>query len=445
MNKKTHPGKLLNYPGRRWLPSELHLPDQTIDWLEAGRGAVGKDRSDHKSLGHGLEKALRQAPWAWPKRPVYFFGDPHADADALVNSLVAAGVAKKTGAGTQAFRLTRRGRASLLILGGDFLDKGPSLLRLLDVLQQLRAQSPELILLAGNHDLRLLMGIGILDRPRDRRTEHFFLRMGPKIVPFLKEVSDTFLQHKGALKGVPSHAECRRRLYPSDKWFRDFPGLAQWVMPEATVHKELDRMEKKLQRFEQACQQQGLGMRQVYAAAHRCRQLFLREGGAYHWFYQAMQLAHREGSFLFVHAGVDDRLAGLIERSGLDYINHQFSEQVVNDPFEFYYGPLANALRTKYRNTDMPLTAHGVKRLHRLGISAVVHGHRNRLNGQRLMLRQGLPHFECDTTLDCHSRRHEGLQGPGAAATLIDPQGFVLGISNDYPLAKLFQPHLPQT
>jgi hypothetical protein len=440
MNKLTNPAKILKYAGSRWLPADLHLPSETIDWRQAGADSIGKDRSCHKALDLSLSKALWPGPWLWPERLVCFFGDIHADADAFAHSLVAAGVVEKTGAAVDAFTLTERGRQALLILGGDFLDKGPSLLRLLELLEQLRTQGPELILLAGNHDLRLLMGLGILERPRDRRTEHFFLRMGAKILPLFKEISDTYLQHKGALKGVPSDSQCRRRLYPSDKWFRQFPALAQWVMPAPALAKELERMEKKLRHFERASTQQGLSMRQVYAAAQCCSELFLQEGGRYHWFFQDMRLAHREGSFLFVHAGVDDRLAGLIERSGLDYINHQFSEQVLSDPFEFYYGPLANALRTKYRHTDMPLTGHGVKRLRRLGLTAVVHGHRNRLAGQRLMLRQGLPHFECDTTLDRYSRQHEGLPGPGAGVTLFHPQGYVLGISSDYPYAKVFRP-----
>jgi hypothetical protein len=432
--------KLPPYHGRKWLPAQIHLPQQINNWVDSGRSSFAKDRSDHLSLQNALDKMLEHTRWSWPKRPICFFGDPHADAQAFAASLVAGGVAKKTGHRPEQFKLTKRGKESLLIIGGDCLDKGPSGLQLLDVVKRLRDVSPHMVLLAGNHDLRLLMGIGILGRPRDRRTEHFFLRMGPKIVPMLKEVDSKFLQHKGALKGVPSNAECRRRLYPSRKWFRDFPYLAQWVMPEQTLKRELERMEKKLARFEKVCGQHGLSMRRVFAAAYKCRELFLQEKGKYFWFFHSMQLAYQERSFLFLHAGVDDRLAGLIERNGLSYINHQFSEQVLNDPFEFYYGPLANALRTKYRTTDMPLTAHGVKRLQRLGVSAIVHGHRNRLRGQRCMLRQGLPHFECDTTMDIHSRQNEGLKGHGAAATLIHPKGYLLGISNDYPQAKLFQP-----
>ena len=108
--------------------------------------------------------------------------------------------------------------------------------------------------------------------------------------------------------------------------------------------------------------------------------------------------------------------------------------------FEFYYGPLANATRTKYREIDMPLSHRGVGRMHRLGIHAVVHGHRNRSAGQRIMVRRGMLHFECDVTMDRNLRRREGLDGPGAGVTIFRPEGRVVAISADHPLAKVFEP-----
>jgi hypothetical protein len=79
--------------------------------------------------------------------------------------------------------------------------------------------------------------------------------------------------------------------------------------------------------------------------------------------------------------------------------------------------------------------------LRRAGIHAVVHGHQSREGGQRLALRAGLLHIECDITLDENSRRRAGLPGPGAGATLISPEGRVMGISSDHPRPKLFDPY----
>jgi hypothetical protein len=81
-----------------------------------------------------------------------------------------------------------------------------------------------------------------------------------------------------------------------------------------------------------------------------------------------------------------------------------------------------------------------VTRAHRQGVHAVVHGHRNRTEGQQIMLRKGMIHFESDITMDRNSRRKEGLAGYGVGVTLVRPEGCVIGISTDHPYAKVFQP-----
>ena len=96
----------------------------------------------------------------------------------------------------------------------------------------------------------------------------------------------------------------------------------------------------------------------------------------------------------------------------MKHINRKFRKQMYRDPFDFYYGPMANIIRTKYRPVDRPLTRQGVKLLRKKsGVHAIVHGHRNLLHGQRVMLRKGIVNFECDTTLDRNSRAKEGLEG----------------------------------
>ena len=56
------------------------------------------------------------------------------------------------------------------------------------------------------------------------------------------------------------------------------------------------------------------------------------------------------------------------------------------------------------------------------------------------MLRQGMIHIESDITMDRNTRKKEGLDGYGAGVTIIRPEGQVIGISTDYPHAKVFQP-----
>ena len=74
-------------------------------------------------------------------------------------------------------------------------------------------------------------------------------------------------QGPAALRGVPDSRECRRRLFPPKTWFRDFPELAMWTMPDATITKEVRKLREKIRQFEQDCRRAGLSIRRVYAAA----------------------------------------------------------------------------------------------------------------------------------------------------------------------------------
>ena len=430
---------LPRYKGASWV--EADLPGQGQVWMPGKQLSVKKDAYHSAAYAQEMHKAIGGEPWKWPKRTLYFISDMHADADAFMASLVASGGVEKTGPRDKDFKLTRAGRKARFIIGGDCFDKGPSTLRLLDVFRRLIDCGADIQLLAGNHDVRMMIGIKSVGMEPNPRTDHFFIRMGPKMVPFLTEIRDRYLQGKDALHGIPDSRECRRRLYPPKSWFREFPQLAVWAMPEKTIEREVQKLRKKMKIFEADCEKAELSIRMVYAAARKWQQLFLSSKGEYAWFYKRMKLGCREGSFIFVHAGIDDRAAKLISEKGMKHINRKFRKQMYRDPFDFYYGSMANIIRTKYRPVDMPLTRHGVKLLRKKSaVHAIVHGHRNLLHGQRIMLRKGMVNFECDTTLDCNSRKKEGLAGQGAAVTIFRPEGLVMGVSTDYPYIKVFEP-----
>lgn len=416
------------------------MPKTGEQWQFGKRESIGKDRSNHHALCEVLTEAVSHHPWHWPKRPIYFIADPHADAEAFTASLIASGGVHRNTPRNATIKLTAAGRNGVFVIGGDCLDKGPSNLELLRRIRNLMDSGARVKLLAGNHDMRLLMGIRAMSLKRDPRTEHLFVRMGAKVVPLLKEVHGQYLDGTPYLKKTPKKEACRRKLFPSRNWFRKFAREATWVMPEQTVKRELARMHKKVSNFENTCNDAGLTIRDVYATACKCRELFLEKNGEFSWFYDDMQLLYRQGSFLFIHAGLDDRIASTMEDRGFSYLNQLFRQQIQHDLFEFYYGPLANTMRTKYRDVDMPLSKNGVRRIYQLGVHAIVHGHRNRTNGQRIMLRQGMIHIECDVTLDRNSRKKEGLNGYGAGVTIIRPEGQIIGISRDYPFAKIFEP-----
>ncbi len=437
--QKHHLDKQLpRYRGKKWIRSGL--PSKGQIWCLGQPHLSQKTALKEKALTRAVSYSSEYTKWKWPKQAIYFFSDLHADAEAFVASLVVSGGVKKTGSENNDFRLLQAGRDARFIIGGDCLDKGPSNLQLLRSIQTLDKRGANVQLLAGNHDMRLLMAMRTLHMEKDPRTEHFFIRMGAKAIPLLKEIYADYLAGKNSLHNIPGKRKCKQLLFPSNRWFDEFPRSAQWVMPENAIKREVLRLKRKADRFESLCDEAGLSLPMVYATAIKCRALFLEPEGEFYWFYNRMKLAKRIGSFLFVHAGLDDRVATLIKDKGVAYLNKLYRHQIHNNLFEFYYGPLANVMRTKYRDIDMPLTSYGVNRIYEKGIHVIVHGHRNNIDGQRLMLRKGMLHVESDTTMDRNSRKKEGLEGYGVGVTIIRPEGQVIGISADYPYAKVFEP-----
>ena len=246
----------LKYFGDEWISASL--PRQCELWLPGNgqRYSAGKDLSHPRAVSVELRELLEQSRWSWPKRTVCFISDPHADADAFIASLVASGGIAKSGERDKDFELTKSGRKTLFLIGGDCFDKGPSNLRLLGVIRLLMKKGGRVRILAGNHDVRMMQGIHSVGLQSDPRTDHFFIRLGPKTVPFLKEIWDVYLKDGRGLRGVPGLHECRRRLYPGKRWFADFPRLASWVMPEEGVERELKRLREKMEGFERRAPKQ---------------------------------------------------------------------------------------------------------------------------------------------------------------------------------------------
>lgn len=413
-------------------------PNRTEAWPRARGLWVGPENDQDDYSQTSIRKYAGSKMWTWTGRNVFFMSDIHADADAFFLSLVGAGGIILTGPEDGDFELTELGRNSRYIIGGDCFDKGPHNLRLLEAIHQLYLKGADIVLLAGNHDIRTYLGIYYAES-KDPLLDHLFVRMGRKTVPLLKEIYDEFI--KGKHEQLTLHdPSIHDLLFPAESWYREFPDVARpWVKPEK-LDKELRRIREKSVEFEDRAKEFGMDMYQVYAATQKFRELFFEPDGRYHWFFDKMKLAHREGSYLYVHGGVDDVTSEMIFRKGIDGLNAEYKQVLAESPFELYHGVLGNVFRTKYREYDYRFTPQGVDCLHRAGIYAIVHGHRNILQGQRILIREGMLNFECDASVDRNTRIVEGLYGPGGAVVIFSPDGTVSGLSTDYPYIKTFHP-----
>lgn len=408
-----------------------HLPAEYEPWPN------GYDAAD---LGRAeVERYVRTHGWQWSGRRVYFISDIHADADAFLLSMIAAGGIRKTGDEDLDFALTEEGRRALFIIGGDCFDKGPHNLRVLEIIHRLYLEGAEIELLAGNHDVRTLIGIRHAEQ-QDPLLDHLFVRMGNKTVPLLKEIHDWYIAPMDETTDGENEKTLDAMLFPSESWYREFPRAASEWISAKRAEEEMSRVRQKTREFQERAQRLNLDLSQVYAAVKKFRELFLEPDGRYYWFFDRMTLTRREGNCLFVHAGVDDNAARMIRHNGVDYLNVEFKRVLREDPFGLYHGALGNMFRTKYRDRDFRLTRAGADALHAEQIHAIVHGHRKLAAGQRLAMREGMLHFECDATIDRNTRRADGLTGLGAAAVVLTENGIVNGISTDYPYIKSFDP-----
>lgn len=408
------------------------IPTNVALWPRENGSFNHKALDTHQGLNKYWKKKVR-----WPKRPVVFISDPHADAEAFEASLIAAGVVERTKPGLRHLKLTKFGKKAEIMVGGDCLDKGPSNLELLRSLKHLYKIKAKVTLLAGNHDLRLRMGLLAISRKKDVGNQHFFVRMGKKIVPLFKEVFEQYLEGTKWEKKVPDEATCRKILFPNEDWFNEFPFHAAGFLTAEGIDREVRKMHSKVEKFERHCLESGLTLRHVYAASMQCQKMFLGKKGEFSWFFRKMKLVEKRGSFLYLHAGLDDVMGQMLLKNGTRYANRAFHRNLQRrDLFGFYYSPLANTFRTKYRDADLPLTDRGVKAIHKSGIKVVVQGHVNKTHGQRIAIKKGLVHVEGDITLDENSRRMEQLPGKGMGATIISKQLGIVGISCDYPVIK---------
>lgn len=402
---------------------------------------IGNEKHSLPSKYEDVKKYALKKPWVWPNEIVHFLCDIHADTEAFLRSLVASNAIRRTGIADNDFKLTDEGRQGRVIIGGDCLDKGPLNLRLLRCIKSLKEKGAKVTILAGNHDLRTLAGFNYAG-VKEPLFEHLLIRMGKKSIPLYMEIINEYPAELNSILETQetSDAKIRETLYPRESWYVEFPKLVKGSMPEARLKKELRRIREKIGEFEEAREAAGISLQTFYAALKLAQQLFLRPDGEFYWYFDEMLLAEKMGSFLFVHAGVDDSVAKYLFEHGIEGLNDWFMKLKSNNIYELYHGPLGNCFRTKYRDMDFPLTTNGIEYLHKHGVYAIVHGHRNSLNGQKIVLRQNMLNFECDASIDLNTRIAEGLPGTGTAVTKFSAQGRVLGYSNDHSKIKVFDP-----
>ena len=75
------------------------LPQRCTCWPVGETHSGGDHHQSLTDVQNSLRAVSSHGAWQWPKRPVVFISDPHADAESFLRSLVAAGTICRTGPG----------------------------------------------------------------------------------------------------------------------------------------------------------------------------------------------------------------------------------------------------------------------------------------------------------------------------------------------------------
>lgn len=169
--------------------------------------------------------------------------------------------------------------------------------------------------------------------------------MGIKVIPLFKEVYDEYIRDSQDELNPPDEAQCRTLLFPSRLWRAAFKEENKYRLDPHGLKKELKRIHKKSAHFESHCRAHGLNLTMVYLAAQKCNSLFLQTDGEFFWFFKKMKLIHREKSFLFTHAGLDNHISKIIKNSGIKKTNFFYKKLRKRRFRNAYYNRRKNCIR----------------------------------------------------------------------------------------------------
>lgn len=414
---------VVDYQGWEWVGG--NLPCGAVSWAE--RDGIEEE----------LSRFLGGRVFAGPARTHYVIHDVHGDAGALLRSLVASGGVAKTGPYDADLELTPAGRDAVFVMGGDMLGTGPSNLRVLGVLEALRAVGANVQIVAGNQELRLLSGLGHLG---DRRVAnaHLFVRLGRMGVRLVQEIlaSPDFTVDGDRFATGLDDVAALARMIPDEAWYEAFPREVACRIPRRQIGKELLRIREKSAEFRRGLREAGIAPARALTAARFARHL-VREG-RFAWMLDRMHIAMRAGAYLFVHAGVGDGAAAVLRYDGVDGLNARFRAALSRgDELRMYHGPLGNCSRTRYRLRDEPLTAEGIANLRAAGVYVLVHGHGEFGRGISARVQRGVVDIAMDVVLNANARASEGIDGPGAAVLTIRNDGQLWASSVDFSAVKV--------
>lgn len=358
-----------------------------------------------------VQKQIKKWDWHFPKRPVFFTTDIHGDVKALNRSLhhgrIGYGIVDE-----EAPELSHYGSSGTFIIGGDLIDKGPSSVKVLKAVNDLCIKNNVRVLM-GNHDLRTIVGLEGL-YSNNPLAKHSLVRLGSRLVELSIDVSGN-LPYKVYQNGYRRASSDYESVFTIDeKWERDFRDSVRGAL-KSRVEKEIRKTRKKAHELRGAMLQQQMSYILLWKLLDQLYNFMYSLE-----FVKNIEVLYRAGSFLFVHAGLNDTAASYIAKHGVEGLNQYARRSLKTHPFHTYNGWIGDLTRTKnvgYKPSNyFSLTDKGTSLLHSIGIHGFLRGHQSNIKGPTV---SATPHKEplleigCDCCMNMNSRREEGVYTPG--------------------------------
>lgn len=334
-----------------------------------------------------------------PREKVFTMSDVHGNARGFLMTLLKAGIIKIK---DHKVSLTESGKDIPVVVTGDFFDRGPHSLKLLDYFQAFFDKHARLELVAGDHELMALAAIDNISA--DHRDEDFFelvTDLTGKIHPLERQAPDKLDE---ALKWKATERKFRQNGQP----LVDANNFMQWYIRggESLIREIKDKYYPG---------EKNVPMRALLVKAHT----LLQPDTNYGRLMRQLLLCSQIDDILYTHAGVDDQLAELFDDNGVDGTNSIFKATIRHGNYGiFSQGDLCKIL-WKRENGVSPYAASVLKKL---GITTVISGHNRMRDGiQQAEISNGIMLVSNDIGLE------SGIEG----GTMIMPDGEIQNYSDN--------------
>lgn len=324
-----------------------------------------KEHSDVHSI-----KKTRVEQKEEPKEyePIVALGDLEGNATALIYALIKVGyIEKKTFPdGTKQAVVTETGKNKKVVQTGDVFDRGKFPLKTQKRIQAMRHQGLNFITVAGNHDVH---NLHLASCPSVVNDDPKFYKFISDSTPYITSFNDA----KKRMDAIHQLIEYNQTEEPQ-QFLCDAHAYLIWRFTDPNVS-DNNGLLKEIQAQYFCDNTEEPTIREFLQKMHQLYYGNEEKPGEMQNFTDNIVPFYSQWPVFFLHGGIDDTWAELIEQLGIEGAISFFQKQVKNgDLFEFYH-PEGKYGKLFWARGKKVLSKKAVDVLKKLGYTTIIRGH----------------------------------------------------------------------